>query len=227
MSITRLFRFASAQPTSSVPSGAIAQARHQSRVSRIASAHLASMGDTVADTVGQGGRQQLVWLGLLAMPLLFPIALPGMASAVGTLCVLVAFGLLRGQAVSLPKWLAKRELSARVKAMLASMIHRALAILACIGRPRMLPLSNKPVRMLNALMLGIAGLAMAVPVPMISFDNVLPALAIVLMAWGLRLRDGLLLLAGYGATAAAVASVMLLWWGGALVATNLLAWATR
>jgi len=27
----------------------------------IASAHLASMGDTVADTVGQGVRQQLVW----------------------------------------------------------------------------------------------------------------------------------------------------------------------
>ena len=34
-----------------------------------------------------------MWLGLLAMPLLFPIALPGMASAVGVLCLLVAFGL--------------------------------------------------------------------------------------------------------------------------------------
>ena len=29
------------------------------------------------------------------------------------------------------------------------------------------------------------------PVPVISFDNVLPALAMVLTAWGLRLRDGL------------------------------------
>lgn len=193
---------------------------------RIASAHLASMGDTVADTVGQGARQQLVWLGLLAMPLLFPIALPGMASAVGSLCLFVAFGLFRGQSVPLPNWLANRVLSARVKAMLTSMIHRAIAILARVGRPRMLPLSNKPAHRLNALMLGVAGLAMVVPVPMITFDNVLPALAIVLMAWGLRLRDGLMLLAGYGVSAAAVASVMLLWWGGAVVATNLHVWAT-
>ena len=193
---------------------------------RIASAHLASLGDTLADTVGQGARQRLVWLGLLAMPLLFPIALPGMASAVGTLCLLVAFGLCRGQSVPLPGWLANRALSARVKAMLASMIHRAVRIIARMGRPRMLALSNKPARMLNGLMLGAAGLAMLVPVPMITFDNVLPALAIVLMAWGLRLRDGLMLLAGYGVTAAAVASVMLLWWGGAVVATDLLAWAT-
>jgi hypothetical protein len=195
-------------------------------VDRIASAHLASLGDTLADTVGQGARQRLVWLGLLAMPLLFPIALPGMASAVGTLCLLVAFGLCRGQSVPLPGWLANRALSARVKAMLASMIHRAVRIIARMGRPRMLALSNKPARMLNGLMLGAAGLAMLVPVPMITFDNVLPALAIVLMAWGLRLRDGLMLLAGYGVTAAAVASVMLLWWGGAVVATDLLAWAT-
>jgi hypothetical protein len=72
------------------------------------------------------------------MPLLFPIALPGMASAVDTLCVLVAFGLSRGQSVPLPKWLANRVLSARVKAMLTSVIHRALAILARMGRPRML-----------------------------------------------------------------------------------------
>jgi len=195
-------------------------------VDRIASAHLASLGDTLADTVGQGARQRLVWLGLLAMPLLFPIALPGMASAVGTLCLLVACGLCRGQSVPLPGWLANRALSARVKAMLASMIHRAVRIIARMGRPRMLALSNKPARMLNGLMLGAAGLAMLVPVPMITFDNVLPALAIVLMAWGLRLRDGLMLLAGYGVTAAAVASVMLLWWGGAVVATDLLAWAT-
>ena len=192
---------------------------------RIASAHLAAMGDTVAETVGQGARQQLVWLGLLAMPLLFPIALPGMASAVGTLCLLVAW-VVMGQAVRLPGWLGNGELSARAKATLASMSHRAVRIIARMGRPRMLPLSNKPARLLNGLMLASAGLAMVVLVPVITFDNVLPALAIVLMTWGLRLRDGLMLLAGYGVTATALASVMLLWWGGSVVVADLLAWAT-
>jgi len=62
-------------------------------------------------------------------------------------------------------------------------------------------------------------------VPIISFDNVLPALAIVLISWGLRLRDGLMLLAGYLVTLAAAASVLLLWWGGAAAVAELLSWA--
>lgn len=226
MARPKLFESSSPQHAPPAHDAACRKARRRSTVDRIASAHLAAMGDTVADTVGQGARKQLVWLGLLAMPLLFPIALPGMASAVGTLCLLVAFGLCRGQAVRLPGWLGKRELSARVKATLAGMIHRAVRLIARMGRPRMLALSKKPARLLNGLMLVAAGLAMVVPVPLISFDNVLPALAIVLMTWGLRLRDGLMLLSGYAVTAVAVASVMLLWWGGSVVAADLLAWAS-
>lgn len=182
------------------------------------------MGDTVADTVGQGNRQRLVWLGLLAMPLLFPVALPGMATVLGTLCLLVALGLCRDRTVPLPGWLGGRTLSAPAKALLARVLHRAVRLLARLGRPRLLVLSKQPIRLFNGLMLGVAGLAMLVPVPMISFDNVLPALAVVLIAWGLRLRDGLMLLAGYGVSIASAASVMLLWWGGAVVAGDLFAW---
>jgi hypothetical protein len=46
----------------------------------------------------------------------------------------------------------------------------------------------------------------------------------VLISWGLRLRDGLMLLAGYLVTLAAAASVLLLWWGGTVAATELLSW---
>ncbi len=86
----------------------------------------------------------------------------------------------------------------------------------------MLTLSNQSTRLLNGFMLFAAGLSMAIPVPMISFDNVLPALAIVLISWGLRLRDGLMLLAGYLATVAAIVSVVVLWWGGSVVVAELL-----
>lgn len=186
-------------------------------------AQVASMGSTLADTLGDSARQRLVWLGLLAMPLLFPVALPGMGTAVGVLCLLVAFGLCNGQAVPLPRWLAKRELNARVQTLLAGMVSRAVNLIGPVSRPRLLSFSSRPARRLNGLMLTAAGLSMAVPVPIVSFDNVLPALAIVLMSWGLRLRDGVMLVAGYLATAMAVASVMLLWWGGSAVATELLA----
>jgi hypothetical protein len=198
-----------------------AVSRRRPTVERIAMTHIASMGGTLDETIGEGNRQRLVWLGLLAMPLLLPIALPGMASAVGGLCLLVAFGICTGQPIALPRWLARRELGGRAQTLLARMVGRALPLIARVGRPRMLPLSDRPARFFNGLMLSVAGVSMAMPVPMISFDNVLPALAMVLIAWGLRLRDGLLLLAGYLATALAAASVFLLWWGGTVLATKL------
>lgn len=182
---------------------------------------LTSMGGTLAETVGENNRQRLVWLSLLAMPLLFPVALPGMASAVGGFCLLIAFGLCVGRSVPLPTWLAKRELNDRIKELLAKMVGRVIRVISGMGRPRMLSLSHPSARVINAIMLSAAGLAMMMPVPIISFDNVLPALAIVLIAWGLRLRDGLMLLAGYLVTLAAVASVALLLWGGTHIVTEL------
>lgn len=196
--------------------------KRQATVKRIAGAHLSSMGGTLADSVGQSSRQRLVWLGLLAMPLLFPVALPGMSSMVGAFCLLIAYGLCIGQPVPLPAWLAKREMNGRARQLLTGMINRVIHIIALLGRPRLLPLSNQPARVPNGLMLSAAGLSMMIPVPIITFDNVLPALAIVLLSWGLRLRDGLMLLVGYLVTLAAIASVILLWWGGTHAATELL-----
>ena len=188
----------------------------------MAAAHLATLAGTLADTVGESNRQRLVWLSLLAMPLLFPVALPGMASAVGGFCLLTAYGICIGRSVPLPAWLAKRELNGRIKALLTTMVSRVIRVISWVGRPRMLSLSQPNARVFNALMLSTAGLSMMMPVPIISFDNVLPALAVVLIAWGLRLRDGLMLLAGYLVSLAAVGSVVLLLWGGTHVVTELL-----
>lgn len=182
------------------------------------------MNGTMADALGQSNRQRVAWLGLLAMPLLFPVALPGMASAVGAICLLIAFGLVIGQPLPLPGWLARREINGRARVLLERMLGRVVNVIARWGRPRLLRLSDQSARVVNGLTLSAAGLSMMIPVPIISFDNVLPALAIVLMSWGLRLRDGLMLLGGYLATLAAVASVVLLWWGGAAAATELLSW---
>ena len=196
--------------------------KRRSKLERIAYQRMASMEGTLADAVGQSNRQRLVWLGLLAMPLLFPVALPGMASGVGAFSLLIAYGLFIGRPAPLPDWLAAREMNGRARTLLKSMISRAIKVMAVLGRPRMLPLSNTPFRILNGLVLAVAGLSMMMPVPIISFDNVLPALAIVLISWGLRLRDGLMLVAGYLVTVLAVTSVVFLWWGGAAIASELI-----
>ncbi len=196
--------------------------KRRSKLERIAYQRMASMEGTLADAVGQSNRQRLLWLGLLAMPLLFPVALPGMASGVGAFSLLIAYGLFIGRPAPLPDWLAAREMNGRARTLLKSMISRAIKVMAVLGRPRMLPLSNTPFRILNGLVLAVAGLSMMMPVPIISFDNVLPALAIVLISWGLRLRDGLMLVAGYLVTVLAVTSVVFLWWGGAAIAAELI-----
>ncbi len=195
--------------------------KRQAALERLAQTHLLSKSSTVEAVIGQSHRQRLTWLGLLAMPLIFPIALPGMASMVGALCILIALGLCLDQPLSLPAWLARREVSEQIKTHLIKIASRFIRIIAKFAHPRILTLSDKPALMLNGSMLSVAGLSMMIPVPIISFDNVIPALAIVLLSWGLRLRDGLMLLAGYLVTLAAVVSVVLLWWGGALAVTEL------
>ena len=207
-------------PSANSPENTLSKRR--STVQRMVSAQLARMGGTLADTIGENNRQRLLWLGLMALPLLFPVALPGMGSAVGAFCLLTSIGLCKGQSLQLPAWLAKREMNGHIQSLLVATVNRIIHVLARVWRPRLLPLSNKPARLFNGSMLFVAGLSMMVPVPVISFDNVLPALAIVLIAWGLRLRDGLMLLAGYLATVVAVASVMLLLWGGAQVFQHVL-----
>lgn len=162
---------------------------------------------------------------MLAMPLLFPVALPGMATGVGAFCLLVACGMVWGRSLPLPAWLGRRELHGRVQALLVHTVGRVVRVIARLGRPRLLSLSHPSARVFNGVMLSAAGASMMVPVPIISFDNVLPALAMVLISWGLRLRDGLLLLAGHLMTLVAVASVVLLWWGGAQMTSELLALA--
>lgn len=210
------------QPSPPPTPSELRKERRRATVARIADAHLSAMGGTLADTIGHDSRQRLVWLALLAMPLLFPVALPGMGSAVGVFCLVIAFGLCAGRSVPLPAWLGERTLSDRVRGLLTGMLARVIHLIARLGRPRLLGLSHHSARWANGLMLSVAGGAMVVPVPVISFDNVLPALAMVLTAWGLRLRDGLMLLAGHVATLVAATSVVLLWWGGSQLVVDLL-----
>lgn len=182
---------------------------------RIARASHSAAGLSLQDALGGHPRQRLTWLGLFSLPLLLPVAIPGMASMVGALCMLVAAGIALARPIPLPAWLAQRRLPPRAGALVARLLPRVLAQLAPVSRPRWIALSNPGLRLLNGGVLGLAGLSMVAPVPVISFDNVLPAAAIVLLSWGLRVRDGWLLVVGYLTTVVAVCSVLLLWWGGA------------
>lgn len=170
---------------------------------------------TLGEVIGRHPRQQLTWLGLLAAPLLLPVAIPGMATTVGAFCLLVALSVALARPFPLPAWLGRRHVPHALHGPLHRVLHRLAGVLGRISQPRLLALSGPRWRWLNGGMLALAGASMMTPMPLVSFDNVVPAAAIALLAWGLRVRDGGMLLAGYAATVLAWLYVGLLWWAGA------------
>ncbi|HEX4842079.1 MAG TPA: exopolysaccharide biosynthesis protein [Limnobacter sp.] len=168
----------------------------------------------VGDAIGRSPKQQLTWIGLAALPLLLPFGIPGVATTLGYLTCLLGLGYAAGYGVPIPRWLAEKRLPPKA----AQVLHRILyAFIRRVGRrsrPRFYLMSHRRMRPLNGLMLAFAGLTMAAPVPFASFDNVLPAAAMVCITFGLRVRDGALVLAGYGFAVLAALLVLGLWWGG-------------
>lgn len=146
-----------------------------------------------------------------------------MATTVGAFCLLVAISTLLARPLPLPEWLSRRKLPDSLGQAIQRVMHQLSARLARISKPRLLRLSRPGYRFINGVMLALAGASMMVPVPMVSFDNVVPAAAVVLLAWGMRVRDGAMLIMGYITTILAWIYVAALWWAGA----EILSWLYR
>ena len=168
----------------------------------------------VADAIGRSPKQQLTWIGLAALPLLLPFGIPGVATTLGYLTFLLGLGYALGFGVPVPKSIGEKRLPPKAASVLKSILGVFIRRVAPYSRPRLFIMSHPRMRPLNGLVLAFAGLTMAAPVPFASFDNVLPAAAMVSITFGLRVRDGRLVLAGYMFTVLAALLVVLLWWGG-------------
>lgn len=168
----------------------------------------------VADAIGRHPKQQLTWIGLAAMPLLLPFGIPGVATSLGYLTFLLGLGYALGFGMPIPKSIGEKRLPPRAAGVLKKCLGVFIRRVAPHSKPRLYVMSHPRMRPLNGLVLAFAGLTMAAPVPFASFDNVLPAAAMVCITFGLRVRDGRLVLAGYVFTALAALLVALLWWGG-------------
>jgi hypothetical protein len=168
----------------------------------------------VVDAIGRSPKQQLTWIGLAALPLLLPFGIPGVATSLGYLTFLLGLGYAVGFGIPIPKCIGEKRLPPKAASVLKSILGVFIRRVAPYSRPRLFIMSHPRMRPLNGLVLAFAGLTMAAPVPFASFDNVLPAAAMVCITFGLRVRDGRLVLFGYAFTALAALLVLLLWWGG-------------
>jgi len=166
-----------------------------------------------------GEQGLLVFCGILAVPFLLPLTVPGMTTVFGIPMLLIGFAVM----VSRVPWLPERMLRRRVAAgtarqMLAKVRGWALRFEHLV-RPRALALSGSaPVNFVNGGLLVLAVLLLMAPLPLIPLVNTFPAIAIVLLCFGMAERDGLLIALGWLATLVSAAyvgglMVLVIYWG--------------
>jgi hypothetical protein len=147
----------------------------------------------VADLlVSLGDRALAALIFLFAFPNVLPMP-PGTSAVLGLPLLVLALQLMTGRRPWLPAVLARRsmardDLITLVRRM-QPFLHRAERLL----RPRLVRLARPPMEYLVGLACVLLALLVALPIPL---GNMLPALAISLLALGILERDGLWVLAG-------------------------------
>lgn len=160
-----------------------------------------------------GEQGMLVFCGVLAAPFLLPVTAPGLSTALGVPMLLIAFAVIASRVPWLPERLLGRGLSsATVREVLLKVRGWALKTEHLI-RPRLLALSgNRRINVVNGAALVIAVLVLMAPLPLVPFANTLPAMAIMLLCFGMAERDGAVIALGWLATLVSTAYVGAILW---------------
>jgi hypothetical protein len=150
-----------------------------------------------------GDRALAALLFVFALPNVLPVP-PGTSVVLGTPLVFLAAQLALGRAPWLPSVIMQRSM---LRADFASLVRRMAPWLVRgerLLRPRLMALTTPPIEYVVGLVCLVLALVLALPIPL---GNVLPALAICLLALGVLERDGLWVLAGLLTTAVSAAVV--------------------
>ena len=151
-----------------------------------------------------GDRGFALVLILLAIPFVLPFPTLGLATPVGFALALAALGLVAGRPARLPHRLGSMALAPAILDRAHGAASRVSLVAARLTRPRL----RGVVAMRGALGLSLSAsaLVLGLPIPL-PLSNFFPAAAILLLAGGMLEEDGLLVLAGHGATVAVCAVV--------------------
>ena len=151
---------------------------------------------TLADTIGTGGTALLLFVFAVAS------LVPGVAPAFGVAICFLSIPLIARTAAPLPPILRRQQIS---RERLARLLERGLPRLERLEarlRPRLHWLTQGAPLCVAGFACLASGLLIVLPIP---FGNTAPAIAVLFLALGVSAADGLLVLAGLGASAAALA----------------------
>lgn len=150
-----------------------------------------------------GDRALGALLFVFAFPNVLPVP-PGTSALLGAPLVFLAAQLAFARKPWLPAWIAQRSMARTDFAALMRRVGPWLARAERLLRPRASALAVPPMEYLIGLVCLLLALLLVLPIPL---GNMLPALAISLLALGILERDGLWVLGGLAAAVAAVALV--------------------
>jgi hypothetical protein len=159
-----------------------------------------SIGDLLA---ALGDRALAALLFVFAVPNVLPVP-PGTSTILGAPLVFLAAQLAFGRQPWLPAFIADRTMTRADFAGLVRRISPWLARAERLLRPRAIALAQPPMEYLVGLVCLLLAVVLVLPVPL---GNMLPALAISLLALGILAHDGLWILAGLLAAAVSAAVV--------------------
>jgi hypothetical protein len=157
---------------------------------------------TLRDLLGSLGEQGLlVFCGVLAAPFLLPVTVPGMSTILGLPMLLIGFAVM----VSRLPWLPERLLNHSLPGPTVRKVLRKLQGWAerfeHLVRPRWLALTGgRGINFVNGALVIAAVVLLMAPIPLVPFVNSIPALAILLLCFGMAERDGFVIVLGYALT---------------------------
>jgi hypothetical protein len=150
-----------------------------------------------------GARAHGAAILLLALPESIPAPVPSVAAVLGVPLVLVSAHLAAfGERAALPERLLRFQVPGGLLAALARRLAGPLRRVERRTRPRLVRLARAE-RPIGAVCL-VMSVLLLLPIPLM---NVPPALALVLMAWGMVQRDGAFVAAGLGVAVATTATL--------------------
>ena len=154
---------------------------------------------TLRDLLAMLGEQGLlVFCGVLAAPFLLPVTVPGMSTVLGLPMLLIGFAVMASRVPWLPERLLNRSLPAATVRSVLQKVRGWAERFEHLVRPRMLGLTGgRVINAVNGALVIVAVLLMMAPLPLVPFVNSLPALAIILLCFGMAERDGLVITLGY------------------------------
>lgn len=147
-----------------------------------------------------GDHGPLLMCAMLTIPFLIPVSIPGVSTIFGLAILLLAIGITFNRAPWLPARIMDRAVDAQtLKRVLERGVKLILRIEAVISQRIEVLTAGSFAGCVNGLAIVAGALLLMMPLGLIPFSNTLPAFAILFLSIGMAQRDGLLVLAGYGA----------------------------